>query len=93
MLRYGEEFDYANDAVSIESGGIVAKHALGIATDYYPSAGGPGLYDRLAVDCPVTGGKRRRAASRRGGRGGGREDGPCWLALRRAEAGLCWSIS
>lgn len=61
LLRYGEEFDYSQDAVSIESGGIVPKAVLGMHTAF-PAGGGRGypseldrFMERLTVDCPITG--------------------------------------
>ncbi|GBF99928.1 poly(a) polymerase [Raphidocelis subcapitata] len=69
LLRYGEEFDYAGDAVSVASGGVVPKAALG-AADYGSSSGSfddgggggggggggwGGGRERLMVDDPLTG--------------------------------------
>ncbi|MEW5307286.1 MAG: hypothetical protein WDW36_009693 [Sanguina aurantia] len=62
LLRYGEEFDYANDAVSVDSGGVVSKHDLGFAMDSARTAavaqatyeGASSWSERLCVDCPLT---------------------------------------
>jgi non-canonical poly(A) RNA polymerase PAPD5/7 len=48
LLRYGREFDYRHAAVSVRSGGLVAKRGLGIVADMDAPA-------RLSVDCPISG--------------------------------------
>lgn len=67
FLRYGEEFDYETEAVSVRSGGIVPKRTLPFATDGARFAAstmrsfGGGLSgdsswnERLCVDCPLSG--------------------------------------
>ncbi|KAJ9507932.1 hypothetical protein QJQ45_021174 [Haematococcus lacustris] len=62
MLRYGEEFDYGNDAVSVGLGGIVAKKVLGhslegarLAVNSPNYDQSVAWYERLCVDCPLTG--------------------------------------
>lgn len=52
LLRYGDEFSYVEEAVSVASGGIVSKAALGahVAEDDAAVLG-----DRLLVDDPLTG--------------------------------------
>lgn len=59
LCRYGEEFDYTNDAVSVASGGIVPKSSLGFALDSsrmgsYGDNNVP-YHERLCVDDPLTG--------------------------------------
>ena len=72
FLRYGEEFNYEAEAVSVRSGGVVPKRTLPFATDGARFAaatafrggrgGGGGGFDgaswneRLCVDCPLSGG-------------------------------------
>lgn len=48
LLRFGREFDYRRDAVSVRSGGLVAKRGLGFIRD-------PEAPVRLSVDCPIAG--------------------------------------
>ncbi|KIY94997.1 poly(a) polymerase [Monoraphidium neglectum] len=66
LVRYGEEFDYGADAVSVASGGVVPKMALGGGSYYSMSSdsfdddeggggGGRSARDRLMVDDPLTG--------------------------------------
>ncbi|KAI8469643.1 MAG: hypothetical protein J3K34DRAFT_522009 [Monoraphidium minutum] len=64
LLRYGEEFDYAGDAVSAASGGVVPKTALGFSSSsgsFDDDGGGGGggngwrARERLMVDDPLTG--------------------------------------
>ncbi len=62
FLRYGEEFDYEQYAVSIRSGGIVPKRSLPFANDSARFAAstqswndGVSWYQRLSVDCPISG--------------------------------------
>ncbi|KAF5839343.1 hypothetical protein DUNSADRAFT_1027 [Dunaliella salina] len=62
LLRYGEEFDYETEAVSVASGGIVSKRALGFAMKSARFAAAAASYDdavpwyeRLCVDCPLSG--------------------------------------
>jgi len=62
LLRYGEEFDYETEAVSVASGGIVSKRALGFAMKSARFAAAASSYDdgvpwyeRLCVDCPLSG--------------------------------------
>lgn len=61
LLRYGEEFDYERDAVSVACGGIVPKQALGICMEGARQAVSASYYDdtvpwyqRLVVDCPLS---------------------------------------
>lgn len=61
LLRYGDEFDYGTEAVSVASGGIVPKSALGFTVESSRWSGGAnagaygGVEDRLVVDDPLTG--------------------------------------
>ncbi|KAG2500643.1 hypothetical protein HYH03_001410 [Edaphochlamys debaryana] len=63
LLRYGEEHDYRDQAVSVASGGIVPKMSLGFAMESARQAalsmgsydGAVGWQERLCVDCPLTG--------------------------------------
>ena len=53
LLRYGEEFDYQRDAVSVVSGGIVPKRSIKFTGDGIM----PRDPQRLAVECPLSGGR------------------------------------
>eukprot|EP00195_Chlamydomonas_chlamydogama_P017015 CAMPEP_0202894832 /NCGR_PEP_ID=MMETSP1392-20130828/4140_1 /ASSEMBLY_ACC=CAM_ASM_000868 /TAXON_ID=225041 /ORGANISM="Chlamydomonas chlamydogama, Strain SAG 11-48b" /LENGTH=516 /DNA_ID=CAMNT_0049579635 /DNA_START=427 /DNA_END=1974 /DNA_ORIENTATION=- len=63
LLRYGEEFDYEREAISVSSGGVVPKASLSFAMEsaryaasrqgYYDGA--VAWYERLCVDCPLSG--------------------------------------
>lgn len=61
LLRYGEEYSYELDAVSVASGGIVPKAMLGFAMETarlnYKATyeNGVPFSCRLCVDCPLTG--------------------------------------
>eukprot|EP00798_Chlamydomonas_sp_ICE-L_P005147 gene5147-34957_t len=63
LLRFGEEFNYEVDAVSISNGGVVRKAKLSFATDSARFAasvqamhvGATPWYERLCVDCPLAG--------------------------------------
>ena len=69
FLRYGEEFNYEMEAVSVRSGGVVPKRTLPFATDsarFAATAGfrgggfgggyeGASWNERLCVDCPLSG--------------------------------------
>ncbi|KAG1665929.1 hypothetical protein FOA52_004518 [Chlamydomonas sp. UWO 241] len=60
LLRYGEEFDYERDAVSVRMGGIVPKGTLPFAMDSARFAASMQSMSsmqsmRLSVDCPLTG--------------------------------------